>query len=470
MPNAHKKRGEDVKVPFEIKGYWWVTPESGNKISGTLSYSQDEGIILELAGRFPDAHVGAYRPPVILGESLYGKPVTIVAPILQSYSSEHIAKSAGTSSFMSDLVFVGAHFGSEEEIILKDIMASYTDLDDWVKASGFNHKRKTGDEEIVIRYQTPDPVTVTLTDDIEVGVCFTGKESLQAFPHKEAKVVQITHLIVSAKQNDLPFGVLRQFMDRFSALLQFGAQRVVYPINVTCHSRTKVQKLDEHIGVYSDIEIYYTPVEPYRQQRAKHWSQMFFVFEDLDEENIRQWFQVYEQHKTRIELYRTLFYTNRLFLDTKFLYIAQALESLHGVLFDSNFLPARQFKERLYEALISVPDHLQQWVKGALSADNNKRFKQRMCELLEAQATIMQQLILNPVGFAERVRDTRNELVHHGQKKGTFREAKEMLCAIILLTYLFEAYLLQLMGLQEEKIEDIYEKRIKDYLMWGIRL
>jgi len=184
----------------------------------------------------------------------------------------------------------------------------------------------------------------------------------------------------------------------------------------------------------------------------------------LTEEQIVNWFRCFDKYQGVINLYRTLFYSNRLFMETRFLNIAQALESLHSIQFGSQDLPVDIFNERKKRVLQGVPSDLTAWVKSALSNANFNSFRFRILELLANKKKFISPLVDDIDLFAKRARDTRNEFVHNTKQKLTFERGKELRSAINMLTVLFETYLLEIIGFSDEKIQELIDPRIKSEL------
>jgi hypothetical protein len=63
--------------------------------------------------------------------------------------------------------------------------------------------------------------------------------------------------------------------------------------------------------------------------------------------------------------------------------------------------------------------------------------------------------------FAQRVKDTRNEFVHHNKQKKSFQEPQELFNAIETMRMVFEIYVLDIIGFPEEKVQELLEPRIK---------
>ena len=157
-----------------------------------------------------------------------------------------------------------------------------------------------------------------------------------------------------------------------------------------------------------------------------------------------------------------MFYGNRLFVDAKFLNIAQALESLHSILFGNQYLPHDKFVEQKERVLKTIPGDLVEWVETALNSANYKRFRLKIFELLNRKKVFLNQLIADIDLFAKRVRDTRNEFVHHNKLKWTFQK-EEIPSAINLMTILFETYLLEIIGFSNEKVQELLGPKIQTH-------
>jgi len=150
-------------------------------------------------------------------------------------------------------------------------------------------------------------------------------------------------------------------------------------------------------------------------------------------------------------------------METRFLNIAQALESLHSILFDNWYLPHDKFVEQKEKVLKVVPPDLIEWIETALNSANYKHFSLKIFELLDKKKNILGQCINDMGLFAKRVRDTRNEFVHQNKLKWTFQK-KELPSAINLMTMLFETYLLEIMGFSDEKIQELLKPKIQAHL------
>lgn len=371
----------------------------------------------------------------------------------------------GGGKYRVHAIFEGVQFDTEDKIKFNQLCGSYTDLDAWVGIYGFTIKRDNSKGKFIsnVRYEKPSSQFFDIDNTYEVGIGFSSHGPNQSIVQTEVKISQRAYLVIKSKIGDVSFGDLFRQLDIFSCLLQAAVQRVPYPISVFGFSQENSQELDGAEAYYPEIKIYYEPVESILSAKERLPQEFLYVFKDLTAEQIVAWFASFVKYETVIHLYRSLFYGNRLFIDTKFLSIAQALESLHSILFGNLCLPNNKFVEQRDRVLKAIPTDLIEWVGTALNSANYKRFKLKILELLIKKEGLFGQCIDDMDLFAKRVRDTRNEFVHHNKQKWTFKK-EELPPAINLLTMLFEAYLLEIIGFSDEKVQELLLPKIRSHL------
>lgn len=450
---------------LNILGYWWLPASEEIKLPGILTFSQEEGAILDVVGQF-----GIDRPEqslLILGMDLQGHPITLSNCLLRS-SNKPFGSGVGNEKYWALMIFEGAHFQAEDQIKFRQLFGCYTDLDAWVNIHGFKIERDFTGENFSskVSYENPPNHLIEVGDNLQAGIIFTYNNSIE---QNEEKITQHTYLMVENNNGDVDFEVLFEKLNIFSYLLQVATQRVPYPVSITGFSNENEQEVDGGEKYFPEIKIYYQPIEPIQQQKPLMPHEMLFTFKDLSDEQIRNWFSSFTKYETQFHLYRVLFFSNRLFLETKFLNIAQALESLHGILYGSLNLPKDEFKKRKDLVIGLVPEELKSWVENALNNANYKSFKQRIFELLQKKEYLFSTCIGDIEAFSKKVRDTRNELVHQGKHKGSFSSSKELFSATRLLSILFEIYLLEIMGFPDGMLDEIFKRHMGKYLPFGVR-
>lgn len=453
-----------MQSPFELKGYWWLPDSEENKLSGILTFSQDDGIFLEIVGVFDSKRTEPLQQPsIILGLTQQGKPITLYKCIIKPRTYSLVGLGGG--KYRAHFVFEGVHFEAEEKIRFNQLCGSYTDLDAWVDIYGFAIEEDTADSKFVlnIRYEKPTSQFLDVGETFEVGIGFSSRGPNHSIIQTEVTISQSAYLVVKSKNGDIQFDDLFKQLNIFTYLLQFAVQRIPYPVSVFGFSKENPQELGEGKIHYPEIKIFYTPIEPIVSQKQKLPQEFLYTFGDLSGDQISAWFTSFDKYETIIHLYRSLFYGNRLFIDAKFLNIAQSLESLHSVLFDGQYLPHDKFVEQKERVLNNVPAELIEWVEGALSNANYKRFRQKIFELLDNKKETAERFVDDMELFAKRVTNTRNEFVHHNKQKLTFPK-EELPSVIYVLTMIFELYLLEAIGFSDEKVKELLEPKIQTHL------
>lgn len=462
-----------MQDPIMLKGVWWLPSQEENKLSGTLTFSQEEGALLELAGGFNIKETDLTEQPIIiLGTTQQNKSITLYKCNAQTWTYPLMDSVSGESKYRAHVIFEGVHFESEEKIKFHELYGSYTDLDAWVDVYGFTIKRDFTDNKIVskISYELPDSQIFNIENEFEVGISFRSSGPERSIVQTEVKITQQACLVVKSKRGDVSFERLDSMLNALLALFQIASQGIPCPISIFGYSQENSRKLNDGKVYYPEINIYFQPIEPFVKQKRKLPQELLFVYKDLTAEQISAWFTSFQNYRTSVYLYRSLFYSNRLFIENRFLNIAQALESLHSIRHGSQSLPHDEFLERKKRALQSTPDDLKEWIEIALKNANYKYFRSRILELLNNKKIFLGQLIPDMDLFSKRVKDTRNEFVHHDKQKWTFQRSEELIRAIDLLTMLFESYLLEIIGFSDEKIQELLEPKIQTELTGWVHL
>ncbi len=453
-----------MQETLNFMGYWWLPNAEENQLPGIFTFSQEDGAVLDIVGVLEKRESAKSKEPrIILGVTQHGKPITLYKciPLQETYP----ILGFGGGKYYAHFVFEGVHFLSPDQIMFNRLLVQYDDLDAWVGRHGFSINTEVTDGGIVskVNYRTPAEQLFKLDEEILAGIAFSSFGPVTSSVQTNVEISQRANLIVKSNMRDFMFDKLFAKLNAFSSLLLVAAQRMPVPSKVFGYSKENQEYYANGKIHYPVINIYYQPIEVVRDQKKKIPQEFLFTFDDLTDEQIVSWFLTFEEHKTVIQLYKLLFYKGRSFIEHKFLSIAQALESLHSVLFDNQNIPKDEFKTRRKTVLEAVPADLVDWVSGALNNANYKRFKSKIYELVAKKENILFELIDDFELFARRVKDTRNEFVHHNKQKTTFSK-KELPSAIFVMTMIFEIYLLGLIGFSDEKVSELLEPKIKTHL------
>lgn len=453
-----------MKKSFEENVMVWTPDNDEDVNSGVITFSQKEGVYLTLFRNETKSLHESFNQKsnenieILNGYTQNGKLLTLYDCMMVNSSS---ALFTGFSSikFRAKFLFIGECFSNYDEIKFHALYGNFTDLSNWTKVTGFDFSHQTINDS-TINYSKPARRLISLDNDLAVGFSFAYQEKYNT---KSIHAEEFPQIFVESKNKYFHFEKLHQYLYSFSSLLQIACQRKVYPLTIL---GSKEETDGEGNARPVNVEVYYNPIEPIHEQKPLISSDYLFLFDDLDDEMIKNWFYIYKEYKTEINLHRTLFYKERGFIETRFIDIATALESLHGHLYDNNFLDKKLYKQRVQEILETAPPEYHDWLVNLFSYGNNKSFKDRLIELIKPKECLLCRVIVDVDEFVLAVRDTRNELVHHNKNKRTL-SGSDLLYSIYILRFVFEAYLCELIGLQEEQITKLFKKRITNFLSWG---
>jgi len=435
-----------MKESIKFKGIWWLPENENQKIHGTLSFSQETGIFLETSDIFDLEKFAQFQShPIILGISQNGKKITLSNC---QYSKGNINyRGFGSSILRSQFMFSGVHFFEELQIRFYKLSVSCTDLDVFVDTNGFDIQDEVVDEKLIVRikYEKPNSKKVKINDQFEVGVGFSFSGPNRSIVQSEISMQQQTYLIVRSINEEIPFKEIFRIINEFINLLQLATQRLPYFIKVIGYFN---QANDNHLN---PIEVYFQPIESIKSKKSIIPQELLFSYNDLTDKQIVNWFKIYPKYQNAIHLYSSLFFEERLFIETRFINIVQALEVLYNSKFGSKVLKEHEFKRKILLVLNYLPDDMKGWVNGVMSNSNYVPLKPKIKNLLTQKSDFLEGLINDFDDFSSKVRDTRNEFIHQTKHKKTFHNKDELVISIMILTFLFEIYLLELVGFSDKK-------------------
>jgi hypothetical protein len=378
----------------------------------------------------------------------------------------------GKGRYLVDFAFVGVHFETEDDIKFYQLYGSYTDLDAWVNKSGFKIETEIIAEKMIskIFYEKPSPIFSDVNDNLEVGIGFSSHGPNQSRVQTEVSISQVAYLVIRSKSNDIYFDTMFSKLNIFCYLFQFGIQRIPYPISIIGTSHKNEIEQEGKKPYFPEIKIYFKPIEPIINRKILIPQEMLFTFNDLKSEQIKTWFNSFEKYQSIIHLYRSIYYKYRLFIETRFLNITQALEILHSLFFDNQYLSGDIFSNNKNRVLESAPVDLRDWLSSALSSANYKRFKLKIFEIVSYKSELFSDCFTDIDLFSKNVRDTRNNFIHHNNNPKAFQTKEELSSAIYLMKMIIESYLLEIIGFTPEKVRELLTPRINTYLTGWLHL
>lgn len=448
---------------FEFEGIWWLPETPDAKVPGTLEFSPDSGVSLDLLDSLkkPGDHFAAFQremveSELILGFSSEGRPATLWG----CWEKRKRVNLAGftKTSFHADFALVGAHLGVAEDARFKKMSAEYRHLDEWAGISGFEIKipEDHAAHPIVIEHKRPVPVTASVAGArIAVEVRATLRETSGLVG--EAAIAQRTWMSVEYPEGG-SFRELNEALHHLRNFLRLGVGESVEPLAVR-----GVTEADER----TSVEIYYKPVGVRYTGKKVHPAEMLFTLGDINEDFggfLSNWFGKAERLGPVYDLYFATAYGSPAYLDDRFLSLVQGVEAYHRRALGTTELSEEAHDRRLGEIVSAAPDNHEDWLRGKLAYSNEPSLRKRLAEILRRDPEVMKPIFGESSkkrdGFIFKVVETRNYLTHYDEsKKGTAAVGRELYEGTERLKSVLEACLLKEVGFEGERLVEILSRK-----------
>jgi hypothetical protein len=201
-----------------------------------------------------------------------------------------------------------------------------------------------------------------------------------------------------------------------------------------------------------------------KYRREPHPSSMIVPFREISSSLahvVTGWNRVSTQYGPVVALFGAIALRRELHLETRFLYLVQALEIYHmcSNKFPSAELPENERQKMLAKAQGCLPSHVWNWAQGKLTL-NSRPLTQKLSDLFKAHPEESGQLLGDSHNVASRIAYTRNHLTHHSENvnKGRLIPADEMGAISWKMEALLWIILLREIGLEGKCIKRVINK------------
>lgn len=432
---------------FEHTGIWWLPDYPEHTLHGTLSFDPTIGGSLELIGdSFGEINLRIHEQfPIILG--------VISRAVITLNNSVVTSRHSSTPGFeetrlIIGTIFRGCHFEKIEDIVFKSLSVSYSYLDSWM---GKNNFRRNGNYEV--SYKPFEPIIVQSEETtIKLYYGFSWKEALNEFRFQNTAQISVTH------KNESGFDSYLKLVDlHIPNFLTLATGEVVYPLSIS--GQTSANLLP--------INIFY-PIQGYsnRIRSITPWH-MLFTYDDIAEDFptlISNWLKTSDKLTSVYDLYFKLYYHKEMDIKTRFLLLAQALETYHRESYGGTYMTSEEYESIAKTLIEAIPDTVdnshRNKLKGMISYGYEfslrKRLRSICTDILTDHTELIEAFFGSVQNFANQVTDTRNDLTHHPKKpsKKSLSE-NDMYAYVDKMQLLLQVCFLVELGLPSDKITNL---------------
>lgn len=444
------------------QGVWWSPDNPEEQVAGILSFSQQNGTVLELIGSFKEICdvMKLDKLPIVQGMSKEYGGITLVD--CQETGSNF--GSIITQTYHAKVLYIGAHATSPEDLVFDKAEVCYSNLVEWMNFYPFkiNRSCNSNNEPQKLKawqltYEYPEDIVIEINQgQIVIGSSLNTEMAM-------GREYKLEHRVKVAIKLKTP-------MD-----LEGWHKQVLYPLQNFFSLATDTPSYIDEIKVYSNqvtmndlkggkmlspIDVRVDFIEGKRKAVLRH--EMLFSFHDVRANLVTylpKWFSAHARLKEAFDQFFGCEYSPFMSLDNRFLSAMNAIESYHRSAFSNDYLSTREHTERLQQIIAATPPCHTKWLQEHLQFSHEPSSRRRLKCLLsvvEASGIIIAES--NKV-FIESVINTRNYLIHRDEAlKEKAATGNELYLLHQKLTVLMKIQLLSELGFTNDQIKSFIER------------
>jgi hypothetical protein len=443
----------------EHSGKWWLPSNPEHTVSGTLTFSNQDGAELRLIGSLEAVdtfNTTLKTYPIILGLSVDGKLITLNG--CMSAGTRMTIPGFISQDYRIDLCFIGGHISDESQLRFKRSELQYSRLPDWVYTSGFSITKYDNEpHRLEVNYVLPDDIKAITTKGT-FSITFTF--NLKGDGIEEINLRQSVWLEIEADDEYSFYELMTRYVRPLQNFLSLAATKPNSILGLKVYSKDIFVETLDGSPKETSLEVIFSQTY-YEAKPAKLLLvfDMLFNLHDIAEELqgvLESWLRVSEELDTVCNLFFGIQYIPKMYSKQKFLYVVQAIETYHRRRFANNVLPKDAHKARIREILEHTVEEHREWLKEQLNYSNEPRLRQRVKEILDMLEDTVSALITDKDAFAKKVVNTRNYYTHYDPHlKDKAAQGSKLYALTEQLSYLLQACLLVELGIPKQKCAEL---------------
>ncbi len=474
---------------FEEKGYWWLSNYPNNRIPGTLKFSPEKGIELELIGTFDDRtpwvtnengdQVKHYTfktelHKFINGENFVGKNFSIYNAFQKSSSGSLFDAKARVSTYSGSYLFSGHHFNREEELSFDTFRLRYHYLPEWFAITGYeasvssiSRKKKLLDfEEYSLTYNNPEELIYKIKDintkskvksfDFSIYHSFNNR-----FVNMNPILQQSTYIEIKLpKKMDF-----QNFRDEIELTIETFFMFLIKKTLLVLEMWVKNEDLKK------SIEVFYENEKPHDYQENISRHNYFIKYQGIEDNfgtYLTNWFNKIYELKPVFDLYFNATFYPDMLIQNQFLNLSGALEVYHRRLLRKPELAPSELAKRQEKIIKAFPEY-EEWLKSKLK-HNEPSLKVKLEELVNIVKPIIGEYNKKIDDLPKQVADRRNYLTHYDKndekkfpdQNQFYREIDDLSAKIRMI---MDVLFLKELGLEDDKIKTVIKEHLILYFV-----
>ena len=382
-----------IKESIKKSGNFWIPPYP-EPVSGVLSISNEEGIVLEAAKSLIDDPASLISPFINLDNVFqvighiqeYGFVILDGCQISTSGLNFNLSQIQTSQTIWANRVFTGYPQPQNEIPLFNTFKFSIEGIDEWLWIHGINQKYNHEKRAITISCKQPESILFNLTNGMRLEITFDIGNTTSQGPWERGVSQKAYFKLVSdnAQELDEFFSVAHKIV----GLLCFTINETVYFDSMSATSDAIIQ--DHGDGTIDPVLInIYAPSRYYYQPKIDR-NQMLFTFSDIRdnaEGMINKWIDSYEQYEHAFNLYFLAQLRPQPSLEVRFLSLTQGLEAYHRESCSDKYMEDDEFETIRRRVIKEFPKQDRNWFGARLNHANELTLRDRIRRMTEHLAT-----------------------------------------------------------------------------------
>ena len=456
---------------FSYSGWWWLPDNEESQrlpVAGTLTFSKEDGLILETVGAFAKRNVfdtQSQKRQLQTYEMLHGqtarkiRAVSLIDCRVISLNSNLFEPDRAVMTLRCSYAYIGQAFLSGPEEKFGDISFDLAHLLDWIGGTGFIHETEKNGAKFTthkLTYQhSENQKAKALQCEVTVQRSLYVKSSRYEEQWREQSSIGVRH------DHELNISDwLSQFVNPVKNLVSLATNRPI-PL-IALHTIADVETKAVNDTEALPLQVFFQTTDESENGKSLHEEDVLFLLKDSEVsfgELLNRWLVFHERYKDVCSLYFSARYRPRPYLSGRFLVMAQAAEIFHRIKFPSTLLPKDEFRARRIQIVESVPTEHKEWLKSQMMWSNELPLRERIRELYMHTSPAIDDLVSSPEEFIKRAKNTRNYYTHYSERmRSKAATGIELHWITEVLHYMLSTCFLYELGFSTQKVKKLLHR------------
>lgn len=397
---------------FEIRGVWWLPSNDSIKVPGLLKYNTEDGGSLQLFGTLFD---GKQQDVIINGESTSSDLITLNRCILSHFTSTNKYK---YSDYFAPEIFFNVHFTSSDQIKFSEMYCHYSNTQEWAQLSGFKTEQDIFENKLILTQDLPTKNEFTIEDDVIMSYFLQIDNPI--FRKEVFEDINIRQRVFFSFKYDEEkhYDIIEEFYIRhLQNFLALATSNPIYPLELT--AKTIHNTVKEGEKEYNPlVRIYLHQSNQENSRRKTQYFNMLFLLQDIADsldKHLQKWFFNKEVLQPTIGLFLGSLNNSKLFIENRFLNLANSLESYHRRKINTKKYTESEKDLLIQNILSNIEKKYEQDISDKLRYIDEVSLRRRIKDIYDMAPDIFSKFYIRK-DFAHQVTLVRNYYTHLDDK------------------------------------------------------